>query len=92
MSGWAWDGGTGISAVDISVDGGVNWRAAALDKEIGRFAWRGFHFPLDTSRPGSLAIAVRATSRGGERQPEKLTVNPGGYHDNKILALTLEVA
>jgi DMSO/TMAO reductase YedYZ molybdopterin-dependent catalytic subunit len=92
LSGWAWDGGTGISSVDVSTDGGVNWRAAALQKDLGRFAWRGFRFALDTSRPGTLAIAVRATSRGGEQQPEKLTVNPAGYHDNKILSLALEVA
>ena len=92
LCGWAWDGGTGISAVDISMDGGVNWRGAALDKDLGRFAWRGFRYALDTSRPGPLAIRVRATSRGGEQQPEKLTVNPGGYHDNKILSLALEVA
>jgi DMSO/TMAO reductase YedYZ molybdopterin-dependent catalytic subunit len=92
LCGWAWDGGTGISAVDISVDGGLNWRAAALDKDMGRFAWRGFRFRLDTSRPGPLAVAVRATSRGGEQQPDKLTVNPAGYHNNKILSLALEVA
>jgi DMSO/TMAO reductase YedYZ molybdopterin-dependent catalytic subunit len=92
LSGWAWDGGTGISAVDVSTDGGLNWRAAALGKDLGRFAWRGFRFPLDTSRPGRLAVAVRATSRSGEQQPEKLTVNPAGYHHNKILSLSLEVA
>ena len=92
LTGWAWDGGTGIAAVDISTDGGLNWRAAALGKDLGRFAWRGFHAALDTSRPGPLAVAVRATSRGGEQQPEKLTPNPAGYHDNKILSLALEVA
>lgn len=92
LSGWAWDGGTGISAVDISLDGGLNWRATALDKDLGRFAWRGFRFALDTSRTGPLALAVRATSRGGEQQPEKLTPNPAGYHDNKIVSLALEVA
>jgi DMSO/TMAO reductase YedYZ molybdopterin-dependent catalytic subunit len=91
LTGWAWDGGTGISSVDVSVDAGVSWRPAALAKDLGKFAWRGFHLPLDTSRPGPLALSVRATSRGGERQPEKLTVNPGGYHDNKILSLALEV-
>jgi DMSO/TMAO reductase YedYZ molybdopterin-dependent catalytic subunit len=91
LTGWAWDGGTGISGVDVSVDAGVSWRPAALAKDLGKFAWRGFHLPLDTSRPGPLALSVRATSRGGERQPEKLTVNPGGYHDNKILSLALEV-
>jgi len=92
LTGWAWDGGTGISVVDISVDGGRNWHAAALEKDLGRFAWRGFRFALDTSQAGPLAVAVRATSRGGEQQPEKLTVNPAGYHDNKILSLSLEVA
>jgi DMSO/TMAO reductase YedYZ molybdopterin-dependent catalytic subunit len=92
LHGWSWDGGTGISAVDVSTNGGLNWHAATLDKDLGRFAWRGFRFPLDTSKAGPLAIAVRATSRGGEQQPEKLTVNPGGYHDNKILSLALEVA
>jgi DMSO/TMAO reductase YedYZ molybdopterin-dependent catalytic subunit len=92
LTGWAWDGGTGISAVEVSMDAGLNWRAAALDKDLGRFAWRGWRFALDTSRPGALALAVRARSRGGEQQPEKLTANPAGYHDNKILSFTLEVA
>jgi DMSO/TMAO reductase YedYZ molybdopterin-dependent catalytic subunit len=91
LSGWAWDGGTGIASVDVSADAGVNWRAAALAKDLGKFAWRGFHLPLDTSRPGPVTLSVRATSRGGERQPEKLTVNPAGYHDNKIVSLALEV-
>jgi DMSO/TMAO reductase YedYZ molybdopterin-dependent catalytic subunit len=91
LSGWAWDGGTGIGAVDVSADAGVSWRSALLEKDVGRFAWRGFRLPLDTSRAGPLALLVRATSRGGERQPEKLTVNPAGYHDNKILSLALEV-
>jgi DMSO/TMAO reductase YedYZ molybdopterin-dependent catalytic subunit len=92
LCGWAWDGGTGIGTVEVSTDAGLNWRRAVLDKEIGRFAWRGFRLPLDTSKAGTLALAVRATSRGGERQPEKLTPNPAGYHDNKILSLALEVA
>ena len=91
LTGWAWDGGSGIATVEISSDAGLSWRAAALGQEFGRFAWRGFRFALDTSRSGTLELAVRATSRGGEVQPEKLTVNPAGYHDNKILALTLEV-
>ena len=92
LSGWAWDGGTGIAAVDISTDGGASWRAAALGRDLGRFAWRGFRFPLDTSRAGARAVLVRATSRGGERQPDKLTLNPGGYHDNRMLSLAWEVA
>jgi hypothetical protein len=63
-----------------------------LEKDYGRYAWRGFRFALDTSQPGALSINVRATSRGGEQQPAKLTFNPAGYHDNRIQSLLLEVA
>jgi DMSO/TMAO reductase YedYZ molybdopterin-dependent catalytic subunit len=92
LSGWAWDGGSGISAVEVSVDGGQSWRPAALGKDLGRFAWRGFRFALDTSASGSRSIAVRAAARSGARQPELLTPNPSGYHHNIVHRLMLEVA
>lgn len=92
LRGWAWDGGSGITAVEVSTDGSRTWRRAALDEDLGRFAWRGFRWPLDTSRPGAIDVAVRATSRDGARQPEKLTPNPSGYHHNMIQTLALEVA
>lgn len=91
MRGWAWDGGSGISGVEVSMDGSRTWRPAELDEDLGRFAWRGFRWPLETSRPGTINVAVRATSRDGARQPEKLTPNPSGYHHNIIQTLALEV-
>lgn len=92
LSGWAWDGGSGIQTVEVSVDEARSWRAATLGKAPSAFAWRGFRLPLDTSRQGPLHIAVRATGRDGARQPEKLTPNPSGYHHNIVQTLTLEVA
>jgi DMSO/TMAO reductase YedYZ molybdopterin-dependent catalytic subunit len=92
LSGWTWDGGSGISNVEYSLDGGQSWRAATLDKDLGRFAWRGFRFSVDTSAAGTRFVAVRATSRSGARQAEKLTPNPAGYHHNLVQRLTLEVA
>jgi hypothetical protein len=92
LSGKAWDGGAGIAAVGISSDGGKSWRDAKLGRDLGRFAWREFDMPLDTANVGTLSLAVRARSRSGAQQPEKLTVNPSGYHDNIIQRLTLEVA
>src|ERR1700722_17438182 len=59
LAGWAWDGGSGIAAVEISQDAGASWRAATLGRDFGRFAWRGFQFALDTSRSGALELAVR---------------------------------
>ena len=92
LSGWAWDGGSGISTVEFSVDDGRSWQPAALGKDLGRFAWRGFRFALDTSMAGSRSIIVRATARSGARQPEQLTPNPSGYHHNIVQRLMLEVA
>jgi DMSO/TMAO reductase YedYZ molybdopterin-dependent catalytic subunit len=92
LTGKAWDNGAGIEAVEVSVDGRKSWRAATLGPSLGRFAWRDFRFPLDTSRAGSMTAAVRARSRSGLQQPEKLTPNPSGYHDNIVQSVTLEVA
>ena len=92
LAGWAWDGGSGIGTVEISLDGGHSWRLATLGVAPSPYSWRGFRMALDTSKPGPLQIAVRATGRNGARQPEKLTPNPSGYHHNIIQTLTLEVA
>jgi DMSO/TMAO reductase YedYZ molybdopterin-dependent catalytic subunit len=92
LSGKAWDGGSGIASVEVSMDGRRSWRDAQLGKDLGRFAWRGFHLPIDTSRPGTLEIAVRARSRSGATQPDRLTFNAAGYHDNIVQTLRLEVA
>ena len=92
LAGKAWDGGAGIEGVEVSVDGGQRWRDATLQRDLGRFAWREFRFVLDTSRAGRLNVAVRARSRNGAKQPDKLTPNPSGYHDNIVQAVSLEIA
>lgn len=91
LAGKAWDGGAGIAAVEVSTDGRQTWRDAALGRDLGRFAWREFHYRLDTARPGPLVVAVRARSQNGAVQPDKLTVNSGGYHDNIVQTVALEV-
>jgi len=92
VTGKAWDGGAGIAAVEVSVDGRRSWREAKLGHDLGRFAWRDFRMPVDTARAGPLEIAVRARSRNGAQQPDKLTFNPSGYHDNIVQAVSVEVA
>ena len=92
LAGKAWDAGAGIEGVEVSVDGGRSWRDATLQRDLGRFAWRDFRFVLDTSSAGRLDVAVRARSRNGAKQPDKLTPNPSGYHDNIVQTVSLEVA
>ncbi len=91
LSGKAWDGGSGIEGVEVSMDGGGTWHDAALDNDPGRFAWRGFRAKIDTSAAGIVELAVRARARDGTRQPDKLTPNPAGYHHNLIQRLRLEI-
>jgi DMSO/TMAO reductase YedYZ molybdopterin-dependent catalytic subunit len=40
LSGIAWDGGYGISAVETSADGGKSWTKAALGEDLGKYAFR----------------------------------------------------
>jgi DMSO/TMAO reductase YedYZ molybdopterin-dependent catalytic subunit len=91
LRGWAWDSGRGIERVEISADAGKSWTAASLEGDLGRYAWRGFHWPLPTERTGALQLIVRAASRGGARQPDVLTPNPSGYHNNVVQKLSLEI-
>ena len=90
LRGWAWDGGSGVDSVSVSVNGG-GWRDATLGKDLGRFAWRAFEFPLDTATAGHVTALVRASGRDGARQPEALTPNPSGYYHNAIQRVELEV-
>ena len=78
--------------VEVSVDGRQSWREATLGPDQGRFAWREFQLPLDTSKSGPLEVTVRARSRNGATQPEKLTFNAAGYHDNRVQTVRVEVS
>ncbi|MBV9697948.1 MAG: molybdopterin-dependent oxidoreductase [Gammaproteobacteria bacterium] len=91
LAGKAWDNGAGIAAVEYSLDGRRSWRSARLGPDLGRFAWRGFEVPLGEAPRGALEVAVRARSRDGSQQPDHLTPNPAGYHDNRIQSVRLEV-
>lgn len=92
VAGWAWDGGSGIKAVEMSLDDGRSWQPTKLGEAPSAYSWRGFRAALNTSKTGPLRVSIRATGGNGVQQPEKLTPNPSGYHHNIIQTLTLEVA
>ena len=91
VAGKAWDNGAGIERVEYSIDSGQSWSVTRLGRDLGRFAWREFSLPVDTSRRGPLEVLVRARSRNGSQQPQKLTFNSAGYHDNIIQKVSLEI-
>jgi DMSO/TMAO reductase YedYZ molybdopterin-dependent catalytic subunit len=91
IRGLAWDGGYGIRRVEISVDAGATWHEAELDKEVGRFAFRGFRLPFTPPRAGHYRVTAKASNALGQTQADKLIFNPAGYHNNVARPLTLNV-
>jgi sulfite dehydrogenase len=92
IRGVAWDRGSGINRVEISLDGGHSWQDALLDRPLAPYAYRRFILATGAMRPGTYRLMCRATSRTGERQAERLKINPGGYHDNVPRAISVVAA
>jgi len=92
VMGIAWDGGSGIRKVEVSLDGGAGWREARFGRDLGRYAWRHWHFDFKPKAAGSQSIMVRAVARDGSTQVEQLVHNPAGYHHNVIQRADYHVA
>lgn len=92
LLGIAWDGGAGIQSVEVSLDNGASWRNAALDRDLGRYAWRHWRFALEPAQPGVFTLMARAHARDGSTQPETLIANPAGYHHNVVQTVEYHAA
>jgi DMSO/TMAO reductase YedYZ molybdopterin-dependent catalytic subunit len=92
VGGIAWDGGYGISTVEVSSDGGKTWVAATLREDLGRFAFRTFSYDFAPKAPGKQTVMARATNRIGQSQTTELIHNPAGYHHNVAHSVTFNVA
>ncbi len=84
IRGVAWDAGTGIRQVEVSVDGGLNWLPSKLGKDLGPYSFREWHFEHIPKDAGPMSLMTRATNSRGAAQPEHWTANPAGYHNNVI--------
>jgi hypothetical protein len=92
VAGIAWDGGYGLSSVEVSIDGGKTWAAAALGKDNGPFALRAWNLHFVPRAAGKHVVMARATNKIGQSQATVLIPNPAGYHHNLVQALTLIAA
>ena len=88
VNGMAWDGGYGISSVQVSTDGGKTWTVATLGQDLGRFAFRPWSFEL-AAKKGKNTVMVNATNKLGQSQTSELIFNPAGYHNNVMQRITL---
>lgn len=91
LKGIAFDGGTGIKQVDVSVDGGKSWVPAKLGQDLGKYSFREWTLPV-TLAAGAYALKVRATSNGGKTQPMAPLWNPAGYMRNVVETVNVTAA
>jgi len=93
IRGVAWTGDTGpVTAVEVSVDGGRRWRAAALNpRQQARFGWRQWDFDWLPSGAGYYTILARARDAAGHTQPFEQEWNPSGYLWNVVPRLRVAV-
>jgi len=90
--GVAWDGGYGITAVEVSTDEGRTWSRATLGPDAGRYSFRPWTFPVETDRRGPLTLLARAANAVGQTQTPALIQNPSGYHHNLMHRVSVTVA
>src|SRR3954469_2550391 len=90
ITGRAWSGYGAITRVEFSADGGAAWADAELDAPLGEFAWRGWRFDWEAA-PGEHELCCRATDSAGNSQPPTGIWNHGGYCNNGVQRVPVEV-
>ena len=91
LKGIAFDGGYGISAVEISDDSGRTWRATDLGRDLGRYSFREWSARWTPRTRGPHTIMVRAFNGIGESQGMEPLWNPAGHLRNVVEHIDLEV-
>jgi hypothetical protein len=89
MRGIAFNGGSGIARVQLSINGGRDWQDATLGEDHGRYSFREWRF-AGTFPKGQHDVKVRAVGADGETQPSGALWQPAGYMRNVVEAVQLE--
>ena len=79
LEGRAWSGWGEVTSVEVTVDGGRTWSAAALERHVDRNAWLRWTLPWEVDEPGTYVVQARATDSTGRRQPLEQSWNRGGF-------------
>jgi DMSO/TMAO reductase YedYZ molybdopterin-dependent catalytic subunit len=92
VQGAAWTGDGEITKVELSIDGGKNWKETKLLGESKPDAWRLWEFDWKTpSKPGKATLVARATDSKGGAQPTERDPDRGTYMINQLLPITVEL-
>lgn len=92
VRGIAFGGDCGVAQVEVSADGGHNWRQAALGRDEGAYSLRQWSTQVPAPQSGKIVLQARCTNTKGEAQPVEPNWNGGGYMRNVIERVELTVA
>jgi len=92
LRGRAWSGWAPVVAVDVSSDGGETWAAAEIERDVGSpWAWCAWTYEWD-ARPGRHELCFRARDEAGNDQPLEAEWNVGGYGNNAVHRVVVNVS
>jgi DMSO/TMAO reductase YedYZ molybdopterin-dependent catalytic subunit len=93
LQGRAWSGHGAIVRVEVSVDGCRSWQEAELVRDLpSPYAWCGWRLRWEPQAPGRYELACRAHDAAGNTQPLEPIWNVGGYANNAVQRLAVDVA
>lgn len=90
IRGVAWSGSGPIVRVDVAL--GDAWQEARLVGAGERHRWQRWELITRIDEPGALRVSARATDIAGTTQPERARWNRGGYGNNSVQRITVEIA
>jgi hypothetical protein len=91
IAGVAWSGMGNLTRVDVSADGGEEWREAELVSPAEPYTWRRWEHLWEALTPGGFTLESRALDDMGHVQPESAIWNRFGYANNAIERVSVTV-
>jgi sulfite dehydrogenase len=91
IQGVAFDYGSGIAKVEISLDAGKSWTDAKLEAEISKYSFRRWRYDWKPTAVGQYALQCKATNRDGQTQVTSQW-NRSGYQRNVIQQVDVTVS
>jgi DMSO/TMAO reductase YedYZ molybdopterin-dependent catalytic subunit len=93
VRGQAWAGDFRVQRMYTSIDFGVTWQRARLDRPANRLAWQRWSQSIGFPQPGYYEVWARAEDSEGRSQPMVLPGwNPKGYLNNACHRIAVGVA
>lgn len=92
VRGIAFGGDSGVASIDLSADGGANWKPAKLGADQGKYSFRLWQAEFVASARGPQTLMVRAKNTAGVAQIAEPTWNGGGFMFNAIEATPITIS